>query len=515
MKKGFLVLFWFCSLITYSQSNDLASISTGKFLGFSALFNQEESLFGYLAIYSKGKESPTTEKFEYVYFDKNLNKVANNDFIAQNYITSFSTYIDTKGNIELYPIVDSEKYAKAKKQTIPTVKLVNLKDNSISDLPVFSYEDDKLVTLDANLSEKDREDFLRKFLRSNDYLPRTEVNFLNDGSIFIVKYKYDPYKRLKFDYGIIKYDSNKNELWRFDFNKDKKAKIDQTIDIIYFDFENIYLTEKTTVKKDVTFKLIKINLKSGLKEIDMPINNYSEHSIGSLKIFNNRIDNIYNKRRFDDKIVFVGQIIESLYSGTDKGCFRMIIDKKTNEVKFDNLYYSQIQSFISAKIRSANDEGYRLVARDFYFFKDGSIGFMFEKFKGGGVSVMGVGGNIKTTDLVYVETNESFIPKIARIFEKDITKGFTNSDYLFSRYGKEIDDVVFFYKDFQKESDGEKNWNLYINTIRSGVVSSEKIPISSKTNAIIPYVAKEGYILLREYNKESKYNGIRLEKLNN
>ncbi len=377
------------------------------------------------------------------------------------------------------------------------------------------YENEKLIELDFKLSRKERDDQQTKYLRSNNFIERSEVVELEDGSIFIFKYKHDPYKGLKFDYGILKFDVSRKELWRYEFNKDKKNKIDQTVDIIYFDYESIYLTEKTTVKKDVSFKLLKINLKSGLKDIELPMTNYSENSLKSLKIVNNRIHDVYNKRGFDDKIVFIGQIIESLYTGSDKGCFRMIVDKKTNQVKFDNLYYSQIQSYVNTNNPASNgNDGYSLVARDFYFFKDGSVGFMFEKLKAGGVSVMGLGGKIKTTDLVYVETNENFIPKQVKVFEKDISKGFTNSDYLFSQYGKEINDVIFFYKDFQKEEDGDKNWNLYINTIKSGIISSEKIPISSKLNTILPYVAKDGYILLREFNKENKYNGIRLEKLN-
>ena len=127
---------------------------------------------------------------------------------------------------------------------------------------------------------------------------------------------------------------------------------------------------------------------------------------------------------------------------------------------------------------------------------------------------MGIGGGIKTTDLVYLQTNEEFKPKQVKVFEKDKSKGYTSSDYLFSQYINGGNDVAFFYRDYQKDNDGEKNWNLFLNSVKNGVYSQEKIPITSKENSIIPYLAKEGYILLREYNKKSKYNGIRLEKLN-
>ena len=45
-------------------------------------------------------------------------------------------------------------------------------------------------------------------------------------------------------------------------------------------------------------------------------------------------------------------------------------------------------------------------------------------------------------------------------------------------------------------------------------MTHEKIPMSSKEHFIVPYISKEGYILIREYNKDSDYNQIRLERLN-
>lgn len=137
---------------------------------------------------------------------------------------------------------------------------------------------------------------------------------------------------------------------------------------------------------------------------------------------------------------------------------------------------------------------------------------LFEKCKAGASFANGYVP--KTTDLVYFSTNKDFKLTEVKIFEKEKTKGSYSSDYLFSQYINDGKDVAFFYRDYQKDDEGDKNWNLFINTIKDGVFSQEKIKISSKENSIIPYIAKEGYILLREYNKKAEYNGIRLEKLN-
>ena len=57
---------------------------------------------------------------------------------------------------------------------------------------------------------------------------------------------------------------------------------------------------------------------------------------------------------------------------------------------------------------------------------------------------------------------------------------------------------------------------MFINTLINGKFNQEQITISSKNDkyTTIPYIAKEGYILLREYSEKEKNNQIRLERLN-
>jgi hypothetical protein len=76
--------------------------------------------------------------------------------------------------------------------------------------------------------------------------------------------------------------------------------------------------------------------------------------------------------------------------------------------------------------------------------------------------------------------------------------------------------VVFFFRNYaENDETKEKQWFLGINTIIDGQLTQEKIPISSKKKYFIaPVPAKEGYIMLQEYNEKDKYNQIRLEKLN-
>jgi hypothetical protein len=134
---------------------------------------------------------------------------------------------------------------------------------------------------------------------------------------------------------------------------------------------------------------------------------------------------------------------------------------------------------------------------------------MFEKIK------YGNNGRSVATDLILFKTDINFVINEVKIFEKAKSVN-ESSDYLFSQYLNNDKDLVFFYRDYEKDDGAsKKNWNLYINTIKNGVFNQEKIVISSKKDFfIIPSLAKEGYVLLREYNKDYKHNEVRLERLN-
>jgi hypothetical protein len=226
---------------------------------------------------------------------------------------------------------------------------------------------------------------------------------------------------------------------------------------------------------------------------------------------NSLMNHNYEMKVFDDKIVLVGTLLaESIYA-IGNGYVRFVINKETLDIVGKDLKYKRdLIAFVPKIDENGGVEGdYRLIYKDIFLLKDGSVGILMEKYK-----PQGNYSASKTTDLVYVYTNNAFEVKGVKIFEKEKTKWF-HSDYLFSQYINEGSDVVFFYKDNQKDAETkEKNWNLFINTLIAGEFKQEQIPISSKENIILPYVAKEGYILLQEFNKKEKYNKIRLERLN-
>lgn len=513
MKKIFLFFALSFSMFSHSQISDLASLSTGSYMGFSPLYNDEEQLFGYLTLFNKGKESDTTNKFEYVYLDKNLNKVANKDFSAENSVIYYSSYINTKGEIELIPKRNTyfNSTSQMKKTIIPKIKVINIKENTITKKEEICYEDKKFVDCGGSKTIGEYSKEAKKERKENGFNYNSDVTILNDGTNLVYEYKYE--KQNDFDNAFIKFDKDNNEVWRYEYNKDMKKKEKQYINVLYFDDDYLYLTEFTDLKKDDSYKLLKIDLKTGEKLVNKQITGYSKSSIESLRRMRSNNYYITNKKEFDDKLILIGSLIDEKTPFEVNGFFRIIVDKKTNEVSFADLPFLSAKPFLEEIKKNGDvEKGYNLSIRDLYMLKDGSIGLLFEKFKIG-YSLMQ--GNIpKSTDLVYFSTGKDFKIKEVKTFAKDKTKGYYNSDYLFSQYINDGKDVAFFYRDYQKDEDGDRNWNLFINTIKNGVFSQEKIKISSKENSIFPYIAKEGYILLREYNKKAEYNGIRLEKLN-
>lgn len=513
MKKilcAFVLLF--CE-ISFSQISDLASLSVGTYMSFTPLFDKEEKLFGYLALYYKGKKDDITDKYEYVYLDKNLNKVANNDFTAENSVIAYSSYINTKGEIVLRPSI--EDFFNTKKQMnqtiIPKDKVIDVKTNTISKREEICYEDSKFKDCGGSITIGEYSKEAKKENKEKGYDYNSDVTILNDGTYLVYEYKKDDGK--EFDKAFIKFDKENKVVWKYEFGKEKKKKEGQYIKILYFDNSYLYFIEYTYIKLDQTFKFVKLALSTGEKVIDEPINGYMLRSAWSLSKFQDINGYVSNKKEFDDKLVLIGEMFDKKNPFACHGYYRMIIDKKTNKVSYANMPFLSAEPFLKDIDAYGNvEKGYDLKIKDIHMLKDGSVGFLFEKFKHGYNLIKGT--TPKSIDLVYFATDKDFKIKEVKTFHKDKTLGSYNSDYLFSQYTNEGNDLVFFYRDYQKEEDGEKNWNLFINLIKNGTYTQEKISISSKENTILPYIAKEGYILLREFNKKSKYNGIRLERLN-
>lgn len=219
-------------------------------------------------------------------------------------------------------------------------------------------------------------------------------------------------------------------------------------------------------------------------------------------------------RYFGDKIYIVGNY--SPYSKTDfswqknLGVYSIILDKNGKELSKKYYPWGEIASNLNASKFGVVKNGYYLTPMKIFIMKDGSFSYLSEKFKDNSATI----GLPKSSDFVLFNFDKDGNFKQNFVIEKDKSKWVKN-DYLFHQYIKDNSGVVFFFRDYKKDDETkDKNWVLGINTILNGEFKEDVIPISSEDYFIQPIPAKEGYILLREYNEKSKFDQLRLERLN-
>jgi len=506
MKK---ILFIFIEIFNNlnAQNQDIISLSDGDFVNFDAVFNKDAKLEGYVTLYDLGKVNDTIKKFEYVFLDKNLNKVSNKIFECENNVSNYGTYLDYKGNLILNSVANNDginlfNYGKYRE---PVDKIVDLQQNTVASKPKLCYKDNAFYDCSKNKTYKEN--------RKETKREKNEKGFVYDSRVIEMKkhggyfvFDWQDYEKFIQNSNIIRFDNDKKELWRISYNKESTKKKFEEFYILEVTNDYLYsVLVKTDTKADSKIFTLQIfDMKTGEKKHEKLITEKNKY------ILENTMTDGFEDVKSD--YLYNINFLKSNYFN-NIGLIRTKLNKITFEYEFNDFTFESLKSYIPKIDENGGVEsGYFLYQKDFYLLQDGSCGLLFEKTKPAGQY-----NKMKTTDLVYLITDKDFNVKEVKTFEKDKTKGWDQSDYLFSQYLNDRKDVVFFYRDYQKDEEtNKKNWNLYINTLINGEFKQEKIQISSKDDKyyIAPYIAKEGYILLREYNEKEKYNQIRLEKLN-
>jgi hypothetical protein len=512
MKKQFYLLFLFLSFINVkSQTQDLTNIAKGEILNFSTLFEKNNKLYGYFALYTTGKTGEGTKSFEYVILDKNLNKIANKEFEAESCVDKYTASMNIQGKIKIEPSISYlDKSVNGKNFTAPNAKIIDLKKNTLEKEKEFCYINSAFIEYPNNKSSKDAKKDNELERKEKGYIYGTTIHEIKQGGFLVAD--YEDHKTYLNNNNIIRFDDNKKELWKYSYNKNGNEKNYEYLTFIDIDDKNMYaIMGKVESGKKYNFSLLVFNSGNGTILANKPLNDLNEttlhHLIGTYEYL--FMLNTGNIKSFDDKIILVEKNYLNDYSST--GYARLMIDKKTFEVRSEIIdFKNDVKKYIpNINFVGTVEKSFSLELRDLFFMKDGSIGILTEKAR--------YRDTYKTLDLIYLYTDKDFKLEGIKTLEKEKDRNST-SDYLFSQYLNDDKDVVFFYKDERKnEKTKKKETSLFINTIIGAKFNQEQIPIGiSEKNIITPYIAKEGYILLREYNdnEKEKYNQIRLEKLN-
>ncbi len=489
MKKKLVVIL--CILVLSkleAQISNLANLANGEMQMFTPIYEENEDVYGYFTLFKLDKLNENEEKYEYTILDKNLNKVANGEFVDVAYKKIYSRYY-TPEKLNNTLLLTKRYSNTTGRIAFTSSRLLHLEKNEIS--APFYFENDAVLEGNRDINT------IKKVQRERAYINVPVA--ANNGYLLLQLRK----KIARVNPLVLKFYNLENEkVWEYDFGGDSNSSFYRGVS---FQEDALYFTYSSKDDGKRKKELLQIDANTGTLNFRYAL----EHS-------NSKYSYSYITKKVGENTVLTGKMSPYSSIGYNRnkslGLFKIVLDKDGNEVFKKHFLWEEAGEFIELSEKGKMDAGYKLFTHSYFVFKDGRIVVLSEKYKIANNILLGP--HVKTENFILLEFDNDFNIKNAKTIEKDMSK-FSSSDYLFGQYLNNEEDAVFFYQDYQKEEGTkDKNWILGIVSLVDGEVNHEKIPMSSDDYFISPYIAKEGYILLREFNKNSDFDEIRLERLN-
>ncbi len=503
LKLTTLILF-LSTIIAYGQIQDLSNMAAGKIVYHKTLFDSNEKIYGYLYIYEQDKNEQA-KTMEYVFLDKNLNKVSNKEFESKIYekVKSFFYSATLMGDyIILNKYYYYNSFFSGSNPLLSTFQIISLKENTVS--PEYKFENDSFVEFVAQF-DKMKSDYKNQEFRDIIY-------GFNNGTFKGFYIIQDYPKKSWLEKSFTFFNENHEKIWNFEYNPSGTKDDYNTFGFIEVSKTTMYLAISNwhsgfdISPSIVEYKIVALDMLTGKKKYEFVFENKkSEYS------------HTVTAKEINNKLYLTGNY--SAYKSTDfsldqnLGFYKIVLDENGNKIESSYTKWEDFSPYIKVDKRGRVESNYRLRPVKYFIFNDGTVSFLSIKYKYDPYWT----GASKMTDFVLFNMKTDFKVDTVNIIKKELS--YYSSEYLFSQYVKNDSAAVFFYYDIKKDP-GEsqydsKNMMLGINMIQKGRLTEEKIPLSAKKKYyIVPSPAKEGYIMLHEYNEKDKYNKIRLEKLN-
>lgn len=513
MKKILLIpALLFLYITVYGQMQDLTHLAQGDLVYSDIIYDNDNDLWGYFYLYKADKEKDK-EKMEYVVLDKNLNKTNNGTYYTTKINSNY--YYRIYNNCILMGdqlVLDISCLMSDGSLIYNSNRTISLVENSVGEEFIFEKGVFRPVPeniLKYNFSKSKVDSLGNKLIVSPIYrgdkkgymvsqhnpwnadVREKEISFYNDDKELMWTYKYNPNTSNK--------TRDKYTSYRFLSLNDNK--------IMAIEYD--YVKSKNTV-----VRIISQDFLTGKKEFEYVLQNDSS------KYFHRIVSKLHN-----DTLYLAGQYFNNKIYGSDKkflGYFRIAIDKNGNEISRKYMTWKDISTpELAISEKGKFFKTHEFVRKSTLIFKDGSVAIVNEEVREqptilSTLYLFSIGIlNIAETyvkDAYVFNFDKSFNFNGVTKIEK--TKNHVYDNFLYSQYIKENTGAVICFTN-NKLVNGKKETELLINTVENGKMQNEKIPLTSKKEyAIVPIPAKEGYIMLREYNEKDKYNQIRLERLN-
>lgn len=519
MKKLLTASFFiFFSLLASAQMQNLFELAEGNLVFSDILYDNNDDLWGYFYLYKSDKEKERV-KMEYVVLDKNLNKVFNGNYYTkkrgQYFVDMYNncSLLDDKLVLDISLITND--YSKLAYNSNRLLSLTNDSLNNTPEYDEFMLSPDGFLPIPEKVNvfncDKNTLDSLgNKYLITAIYSNKYKGLLVNQHQA----YNSVCEKEMRI------YNEKKELQWTYKYNPNTSNKVRDNYTIANFIGleDSLFLSiENNVVKK----KTSTINLAAHHFATGKSLFSYQIQSDTSKYFLN------YKTRISNDSIMLYGTYYNNPKLNSYSywlGYFRIILDKNGNELSktfqpFDKISTPEYSIAKKAKV----NKKYFLINKSSVLFKDGSAAFITQGMHERGIIpgffyIVSLGilnfDKPYNKNLYIITMDKNFQPSGIHLVEKK-KNSVLEENFVFTQYQEEgVSAISCFYNIIKVN--GKKEYELLINSIKNNAVQTEKIPLTSaKKYAIIPRPAKEGYIMLNEYNEKDKYNQIRLERLNN
>lgn len=496
-----------------AQMQDLTKLAEGELKYSDIIYDNDNNLWGYFYLYQADREKDSV-LMEYVVLDKNLNKTYNGTYKTKKINASFFW---TKYNncilmgdqlvldITVHNINDGSMIYNSNR-TLPIV------DNRKSE--EFIFQRGEFKSTPENLtkyyfSKVQYDSLYNKLIVTPIYRGEQKGYMVTQFNQYLQNQRE---KEIKF------FDNQKNLLWKYTYNPNTSNKARDNYSM--YKLLNFYDKGMLAMETDYVK-----GQKSVVRIISQDINTGS-------KLFNYVLENDSSKffhrittRVYSDTIYIAGQYYNNKKFGNDRdflGYFRIVLNNKGEEISKKYVPWSEVQTAelaISAKGKINKTRGF--VRQSTLILDDGRVSFVNDELREQPVffqalyfftfTILNISESFYK-DAYVINFDKSFNRKSIDKIEKP--RNFYSDGFLFTQYQNSNKGAVICYRD-EKTEKGEKKSNLIISTLTDVGLKTERIPLFSKKEfALVPIPAKEGYIMLHEYNEKAKYNQIRLERLN-
>lgn len=483
-----------------AQSVNLWQIAHGDVFYFNYLYDGD-NLAGYVYVFDQGRTDEYHRKIKFVILDENLKAVWSDTLLRHDYIKFKPKIADIKkcGNKVIITTHYRTKKGINYLRRAASVRTLDLEKFEIGE--EYFLLEDEFEPLESSIAA------LRKKALKNEAFP-SATPMVSGGELAY----YTTARHNNILTRFSKYSDDLKLIWSYDYNLGKTSSRYEKLERWFPTNKGVFIV-LSKIKSDqylgvMDYRIVYLDKEDGhvISEFNLEKSRLHLHNFG-IHYGRNSIYLIGTFAQYEPKL--------RLQITKNKGFFLMKMDENGKIILDKKIEWNTMKPFLQINASGQMEDKYYVQPLSYDILASGDIIAIAEKRTPVYNSNMTSMRISKSTDLLCFQFDDSFELKKVDQIEKDKTASY-QSDLLFTQPINNREGLSFFYQDFRvKEGQKRKHgkWVLGINTIQDRELTTKEIEMSSDKFYIYPFHAKDGYILLREFNLDAKHNSIRLERI--